>query len=106
MSFWGAEACGLANSDRPKERDEVRAFRGVEFKSEDVSGLRTLRVEHRGQASATVLFVLFVAQWFFPSPAARYIFSAIYLLLVLGVGLSTSQRRRDFSRLFRVGPLS
>lgn len=55
---------------------------------------------------ATVLFVLFVAQWFFPSPAARYIFSAIYLLLVLGVGLSTSQRRRDFSRLFRVGPLS
>jgi cation:H+ antiporter len=55
---------------------------------------------------ATVLFVLFVAQWFFPSPTARYIFSAIYLLLVLGVGLSTSQRRRDFSRLFRVGPLS
>jgi len=53
---------------------------------------------------ATILFVLFVAQWFFPSPEARYVFSAVYLLLVLGVGMSTAQRRRDFSRLFKIGP--
>ncbi len=55
---------------------------------------------------AGALFVLFVAQWFFPSPAARYVFSAAYLLLVLGVGMSTAQRRRDMSRLFRFGPWS
>jgi cation:H+ antiporter len=53
---------------------------------------------------AAVLFVLFVAQWFFPSPAARYVFAAVYLILVLGVGLSTAQRRREFSRLLRLGP--
>ena len=55
---------------------------------------------------ATLLFVLFVAQWFFPDPMARYVFAALYLLLVLGFGLSTPQRRRDFAGLLRIGPWS
>ncbi len=52
---------------------------------------------------AGVLFVLFVAQWFFHGEAARYTFSAIYRLLVLGVGLATAQRRKQIAGLLRLG---
>ena len=51
----------------------------------------------------TLLAVLFVAQWFFPSTLARYLFALMYLVLVLGVAFGSGDKRRSFLRLLRPG---
>lgn len=43
---------------------------------------------------AILLFTLFVAQFFFPNPNIRYIFSAVYIILAIGI-LAASKSRRE-----------
>ena len=42
---------------------------------------------------AVLLFSLFTAQLFFPDPRVRYAFSALYLILGVGLLLTSKQRR-------------
>ncbi len=49
---------------------------------------------HFSLKEATMLFVLFVAQFFFPQENVRYAFSAVYILLAIGL-LFWSQPRRQ-----------
>lgn len=48
---------------------------------------------------AMLLLGLFVGQWVVPDAGARYGFTAIYLLLAMGLGVTSPSRRRALGRL-------
>ena len=57
---------------------------------------------HFSLQEALLLASLFLAQMFFPQPEIRYAFAAVYLLLAVGMLLTSRQRRRTLWRALRL----